>query len=262
MRPLRWLAIWTLLLSALVPAGAAAAETRTFLNTEGFGPSEAAATKGPANNYPGTVDVAGIPGTVTRVTLTALELSANADLDMALVGPNGAQVMLMSDACSATSVQRAIWTFEDEAPIFVPQLSCPFGPMASVRPTNYEPESDDLSAGGGPTGPFTNSLSAFDGISPNGEWSLFLLDDSPAVVGFEMRGFALNLEIEPPPPAPPTIQTVFVPGPSSSSGSPSSPAAKPPAKTGLRAAAMAKCKAKKSKAKRAKCRAKARMLPV
>lgn len=264
MRLRRSLALWALLLAGLAPAGAAAAETRTFLNTEGFGPSEGAGTKGPATHYPGTVDVEGISGTVTGVTLTTIELSANADLDMALVGPNGAQVMLMSDACAAASVQRAVWTFEDEAPVFVPGLSCPSGPNASVRPTNYEPESDDLSVDGGPTGPFTNSLStAFDGISPDGEWKLFMLDDSAGVVGFEMRAFALDLEIEPAPPTVQTvIQTVTVPGPPVASSPLPPPVATTPAKTGKRAAALARCKAKKSKEQRARCRAKAQKLPL
>ena len=200
-----------------------------------------------------------MPGTVTRVTLTAIELNAGGDLDMALVGPNGAQVMLMSDACRTTSAQREIWTFADDAPIFVPQLSCTFGQTISVRPTNYEPESDNFGPQG-PAGPFTNSLSAFDGISPNGAWQLFMIDDSPAVVGFEMSAFALHLEVEPPPPAPPTtiVETVTVPGPPVLVPSPPIRAKK----TGKRAAALAKCKKKKAKAKRVKCRAKARKLPV
>jgi hypothetical protein len=258
----RSLAIWVLLLAALAPAGAAAAETRTFLNTEGFGPSGGAGTIGPATHYPGTVNVSGVPGTVTKVTLTAIELSANSDLDMALVGPNGAQVMLMSDACGSTSAQREIWTFDDAASAFVNAGSCAAGQRASVRPTNYEPESDDLSVNGGPKGPFTNALSAFDGIPPDGAWKLFMLDDSAGVVGFEMSAFALNLEIEPPTPPPPTVQTVIVPGPSTSSGSAAPVPKATPAKTGQRAAALAKCKTKKTAKKRAKCRAKAQRLPV
>jgi hypothetical protein len=248
--------------AARAPAGAAAAETRTFLNTEGFGPSEAGGTIGPATHYPGTVEVAGVPGTVTGVTLTAIELNAGGELDMALVGPNGAQVMLMSDACRTTSAQREIWTFADDAPIFVPQLSCTFGQTISVRPTNYEPESDNFGPKG-PPGPFTNSLAAFDGISPNGAWQLFMIDDSAGVVGCEMRAFALHLEIEPPPPTPPPapiVQTVLVPGPATAPAPTAAP--KRAKKTGKRAAALAKCKLKKTKAKRVSCRAKARKLPL
>jgi hypothetical protein len=175
--------------------------------------------------------------------------------------------MLMSDACSSTSLNSTALTFTDAGPIFVPQLSCSSLAKASVKPTNYEPESDNLASAGGPAGPYTNSLSAFDGISPDGNWRLFLLDDSPLErVGFEITGFTLNLEIQPPPPTPAPapevrIQTVTVPGPTVTV--PAAPAPKgTAAKTGKRAAALAKCAKKKSKAKKAQCRAAAQKLPV
>jgi len=173
--------------------------------------------------------------------------------------------MLMSDACTSKSVSRAVWTFEDAAPTFAPQLSCPFAPRSGVLPTNYgNPEDDNFALTGGPTGPYTNQLSAFNGISPNGDWRLFMLDDDPTqVVGFEMTGFALNLEVEPPPPAPPLVQTVTVPGPERTvTVTKTVPVAQGQGKTGKRAAALAKCKLKKSKDKRAKCRENARKLPV
>jgi len=264
MKLLRLLSLFGLLLSALVPAGAAAAETRTFLNTEGEFPSLEGGLGGPSTSFPSSIEVAGVPGTVTDVTLTAFGLIANKDLDMVLVGPNGAQVMLMSDACSSVSLDSAVLTFTDAGSIFIPQLSCSSLTKASVKPTNYEPESDNLASAGGPAGPYTNSLGAFDGISPNGNWRLFLLDDSPMErVGFEMAAFALNLEVEPPSPTPPPapevrIQTVTVPGPTVTV--PAAPA--PTAKTGKRAAALAKCAKKKSKTKKAQCKAAAQKLPV
>lgn len=237
-----------LLLVVLAPA-AARADSHTFLNIQGFGPSEAGGTVGPANNYPGTIRVSRLGGTVTKVTLTAIYLTANADLDMALVGPNGAQVMLMSDACSGGG-SKQIWTFDDAAPVFVSSGSCPFGQVSSVRPTNYgDPDDDDLSVNGGPAGPYTNSLAAFNGISPDGDWKLFMLDDSDGVLGFELPAFALHLEITPPPPPPPTIVTVQVPAPAQ-------------AKTGKRAKALAKCKSKSTQRARKRCRNNAKKLPV
>jgi hypothetical protein len=265
MKLLRSLALWGLLLSAL-PASAAAAETRSFLNTDGAFPSLDGGLSGPSTSFPSTIEVTGVPGTVTDVTLTAFELGANQDLDMVLVGPNGAQVMLMSDACSSSSLSSQVVTFTDAGSIFIPQLSCSSLSKASVKPTNYEPESDNLASAGGPAGPYTNSLSAFDGISPNGNWRLFMLDDTPLErVGFGMAGFTLNLEVEPPPPTPAPapevrIQTVSVPGPTVTV--PAAPAPTATAKTGKRAAALAKCAKKKSKAKKAQCKAAAQKLPV
>jgi len=267
MKLVRSLFLWALLFAVLAPAGAAAAETRTYLNTDAQFPSGNGGLGGPSVRYPSTVSVAGVAGTVTKVTLTTIDLSANADLDMALVGPNGAQVMLMSDVCATKSAAHAYWTFEDAAPIFVSQLSCPATQRLSVRPTNNEPESDNLAVDGGPSGPFTNSLAAFAGISPNGDWKLFMIDDDPTgTLGFEMDGFALNLEVEPPPPAPPLIQTVTVPGPERTVTvtvpAPTPQAPTKAAKTGKRAAALAKCKTKKTAKLRAKCRAAARKLPI
>jgi subtilisin-like proprotein convertase family protein len=239
-------------LAALWPA-AAGAETRTFVNAEGFGPTDNGGTIGPANTYPGTVSVSGVAGTVTKVTLTTIEFNANEDLDMALVGPNGARVMLMSDACSA-GASRQTWTFDDAAPVFVSSGSCPFGQTISVRPTSYgDPDDDDLSVKGGPTGPFGNSLAAFNGISPNGDWKLFLIDDTDGSVGFFLAAFALHLEVQPPPPPsppPPRIVTVQV------------PVQAQPQATGKRAKALAKCKNKPTQEARKRCRNNARKLPV
>jgi hypothetical protein len=234
-------------LAVLGPASAGA-ETHTFVNTDRFGPSEEAGTSGPASTYPGTVSVAGVGGTVTKVTLTTIELTAGEDLDMALVGPNGAAVMLMSDACSG-GASKQMWTFDDAAPVFVASGSCPFGQRSSVRPTNYgDPDNDNLSLKGGPAGPFGNSLAAFNGISPNGDWKLFLLDDTVGSVGFSLPAFALHLEVTPPPPPPPTIVTVQVPV-----------QAQP---TGKRAKALAKCKSKPNQEAKKRCRTNAKKLPV
>ena len=236
-----------LALAVLWPASAGA-ETRTFLNLEGFGPTEGGGTVGPADNYPGTVSVSGVAGTVTKVTLTMMEFTSNEDLDMALVGPNGAQVMLVSDACSG-GASRQTWTFDDAAPGFINAGSCPSLQRISVRPTNYgDPEDDDLSPKGGPTGPFSNSLAVFNGISPNGDWKLFLIDDTNGTVGFFLSAFALQLEVQPPPPPPPTIVTVQVPV-----------QIQP---TGKRAKALAKCKKKPTAEAKKRCRSNARKLPV
>ena len=240
-----------LLLIALTPA-AAEAESHTFLNLQGYGPGEAAGTVGAANNYPGTVTVSGLGGTVTKATVTVLELTTHGgQLDMALVGPNGANVMLMSDACESPTV-REYWTFDDAAAVFVPSGNCGApGQRLLVKPTNYgDPDLDQLAVKGGPVGPYLNSLSVFNGISPNGAWKLFMLDDAADEVGFEMSGWALNLEVAPPP-APPTIVTVEVP---------SAPA--PPTATGKRARALAKCKKKPQQMAKKRCRANARKLPL
>lgn len=219
-----------------LPTGAQAA-TLTFANPHGLGPSQAAGTSGPADLYPSSIAVSGVPGTVTDVNVTILGMVANADTDMVLRGPNGQQVMVMSDACVQGTSQRGNWIFDDSAPGFVSRpgpCSPSFPTQSSFRPSNYLPqpgapndnsvEPDDLSAApGGPPPPYVNALSSLAGGSPNGSWDLFVLDDNSAgVVGFEINsGWALTLEVEPPPPDPPPPDPPAPEPPSPGGGSPS-----------------------------------------
>ncbi len=264
------LVICLLLLAAPLVTGASAAETRTFLNIgQEFPTGNSNGLFGPATNYPSTIAVAGVPGTVTKVTATVIALGSSSpdDIDMALVGPDGAQVMLMSDACglSPMTLSEATFTFDDAAGTFLSDNGpCTSGAPQTVKPSNYEnPELDNFSKeGGGPPPPYTNQMSALAGGSPDGAWKLFVLDDNPGgFVGFTFPAWSLSLTVEPPPPAPPTIETVTVPGPTVTVPAATPPAAAAPAKTGKRAAALAKCKTK-TKAKRAKCRQSAEKLPL
>src|ERR1700753_3033113 len=100
------LVVCLLLLAAPLVTGASAAETRTFLNIGQELPTgNSNGLFGPATNYPSTIAVAGVPGTVTKVTATVIALGSSGpdDIDMALVGRDGSQVMLMSDACGPNS---------------------------------------------------------------------------------------------------------------------------------------------------------------
>ncbi|HEX4305721.1 MAG TPA: hypothetical protein VHZ54_06785 [Solirubrobacterales bacterium] len=268
-----------ILVAVAAPAGAAAAvEERTFLDSENLFPSgDANGTFGPANVYPAEILVPAVPGVVTKVTPTILDLGSGRaeDIDMALVAPGGAAVMLMSDACGSGGLVGNDWTFEDEAPTFLSQIDCEKGETGTFRPTNYfeeeHPDQLELSPGDGPPGPYGNELAALDGTPPGGDWSLFVLDDSSGVVGFEVGGWALTLQIETPPPSDTTSPPADTSPPASGGGGaapvatpappPPAPAAKPK-RTGRRAAALRKCKKKKPGKARARCRVHARKLPV
>jgi hypothetical protein len=227
---------------ALLPA-AAGAETRTFVNnTDLFADDGGQNIVGPANEYPSSIVVSGVPGTVTKATVTMLDLdSANADdIDMAITGPNGRTVMLMSDACG-DGVSEHDWTFDDAALTFIPDLDCPGSQDASFKPSNYVPppgtEVDDLSAPplgapNAPAPPYLNKLSFLAGGSPNGSWNLFVRDDDPGVIGFTINAWVLTLDVKPPAAAPVT------PPPATVTSTP------PPAG---QAPATKKCKRKKGK---------------
>jgi len=242
-----------LFVAALFPT-VAQAETHTFLNLTHLAPSGGAGTSGPANVYPSSISVSGVSGTVTnaKVTLIDYHSSSPDDADVAITGPNGQAVMLMSDACGETilpggptfSADDENWTFDDAAPTFLSNGGpCAPSQTASFRPSNYlgnTGEPDDMSVSGGPPPPYLNALSFLTGGSPNGAWRLFVLDDdgSACCFGAGMSGWALTLEVQPP------------------------AATSTPATTGQQAAALAKCKTKKSKKARRKCRQKAQSLPL
>jgi hypothetical protein len=225
--------LWLCLLQAV-----ALAETHTFLNTTPLYPTGGAGEVGPANKYPSSIVVSGVSGTVTKATVTlAGYTSANpTDTFMVITGPNGQKVMLMSDVCGSAVFQNNNWTFDDSAPTFLSKSGpCANYQQASFMPTNYgQAEPDDLSAwGAAPAPPYVNALSFFYGSPPSGTWNLYVVDDdATCCLGFDIAGWALTLEVQPP----------------------SGP-------TGQRAAALKKCKHKHGK-KRKKCRKKANLLPV
>ena len=229
-------------------APSARADTHTFLNPAVLYPIGGAGELGPANRFPSTISVSGLPGTVTKVTATLIGYGSSypGDADIALRGPNGQTVMLLSDTCGPAAIADNGWTFDDASPSFLSAGgACPNEQTSTYTPSDWPP-ADDFSPSGGPAPPYQSSLSALAGGSPNGSWSLFAFDDngSGGFVGFDFSGWALTLEVQPPPPAAATT------------------AALPTATTGQRAAALAKCKKKKKGKKRKKCQKQAALLPA
>jgi hypothetical protein len=188
---------------------AANADTHTFIEQQILFPTGGAGEVGPANHFPSTISVSGVPGTVTKATVTLLagRLSVPDDDDIVITGPNGQSVMLMGDTCGLDSMQSVDLTFDDAAQTFVPDNGpCPQFAELSFKPSNYlgnAPEPDDLSADGGPAGPFLNALSFLAGSSANGGWKLWALDDNASNgAGFNLNGWSLTLDVQPPPAAP------------------------------------------------------------
>jgi hypothetical protein len=242
---------------ALLPA-AASAETRTFVNnTDLFADDGANAIFGPANEYPSSIVISGVPGTVTKATVTVLNLgSGNADdIDMAITGPNSQKVMLMSDACGA-GLAGEDWTFDDAAPTFLSDNGpCASNQTASFKPSNYLPppgtEVDDMNvppqgAPNAPAPPYLNKLSFLAGGSPNGSWNLFVRDDNATVFGFSISAWVLTLDVKPPAAAtaPPATLT-STPQPSEQAQAPKRCKKKKVKKSA--AAAKKKCKKKKQR---------------
>lgn len=189
----------------MLPAGASAAK-HTFLDTTDLFGTSGALNVGPADPYPSTITVTGVPGTVTKVTATILNTSASQphDFEIGLTGPNGQTVMLVSDACGGPQA-GADWLIDDDAPVFLPAVGdCGGVNDGTFKPTNYgDPALDNFSLfPGGPPPPYLNRLSFLAGGTPDGAWSLWFVDDGDAAFA-GIGGWALHLEVEPPPAATP-----------------------------------------------------------
>jgi hypothetical protein len=132
---------------------------------------------GPASLYPSSLSVSGLIGAVSSVgiALNGFSHTAPDDVDILLVAPGGRKVVVMSDVGGAIPVNNLNLAFIDSATGSLPDN----GPLVSgnFKPTNVgDDESFPAPAPGGP--PTGNTFAAFNGISPNGTWSLYLVDDN------------------------------------------------------------------------------------
>lgn len=147
---------------------------------------------GPANPYPSTIAVSGLKGSITKLTvqLSGVTHSFPDALDILLVGPDGKQALLMSDAGGGTAISGLALTFADSAASALPNGSGITS--GSFRPTNYEAIDDFPAPGpGDPDG--NTALSIFNLTNPNGEWKLFAVEDGTGSTG-SIGGWALTFE--------------------------------------------------------------------
>ena len=188
--------------TALVSVSAlpATAAGSPFSNTSAIGPVQVSATTS-------TITVAGQSAvTDVNVTINGLVPPANpnfvlSDFDILLEGPNGAKVMLVSDA-SAINCRQATasidLTFDDAAATGVPQAG--LVPSGTYKPTDFDdpPATCDSTGDGLVPAPTSTTLAnAFNGSNPNGTWKLHVADDNGAAGSSTITG-GWSLEINPP----------------------------------------------------------------
>jgi hypothetical protein len=119
-----------------------------------------------------------------EVTLHNLRHSYPADLDILLVSPSGAKIMLMSDAGGSTGVTNATLIFHPNWQVSTspPENSAIPSHMEShYRVRNFGEQEAQLP--GAPTGPYSDDLDAVYGTDPNGVWSLYIYDDKTGQSG-------------------------------------------------------------------------------
>lgn len=155
------------------------ASTFTFFNTQLIQIIDLA----PAVPYPSTINVSGLTGPITKVTVTLFNLSHQdpTDIDILLVGPDGlTNTILMSDTGGAFDIANVTLTFDDQAPSFLPLTTAIVS--GTFKPTNFEFPPENLPAPAPPSSASV-ALSNFNGLPPNGTWSLFVSDDALAGLG-------------------------------------------------------------------------------
>ena len=147
--------------------------------------------KGAGSPYPSTISVADVGGTVGKVTVTlrGLNHSYPDDLDVLLVGPTGQSLLLMSDAGGTTDAVDLNLTFSGAAAAAVPDATVLTS--GAWLPANYG--TGDTFEAPAPGGTYGSSLAVFNGLPPNGDWSLYITDDSGGDSGILAQGWELSL---------------------------------------------------------------------
>jgi subtilisin-like proprotein convertase family protein len=173
----------------------------------------AVGTAGPASPYPSTVEVSGVTGTVSKVTVTLAGVTHTyaSDIDVLLTGPTGSNTVLMSYCGGDNAISNLTLTFDDSAVSSLPQWD-PFG-SGTYKPTRFDTNSDYFSDPAPPP-PYGNTLSVFNGLDPNGTWSLYVQDNAAKDTGNIAQGWWISITTSNllcctgAPPPPPVIQSI------------------------------------------------------
>ncbi len=166
----------------------------------------------PANPSPSTINVSGLVGLVSQVIVTANGFSHQypADVGMLLVGPNGSNTVLMNNAGTGFPVSGLNLTFSDgpnqlptgPAPASQPLSTATYFPSdyQPVKPYNFEtsgPNNTTPPNPPPPSGPYATNLNVFNNSNPNGNWNLYVQDDSAGDVGNITGGWTIEIFTQP-----------------------------------------------------------------
>jgi uncharacterized repeat protein (TIGR01451 family) len=144
---------------------------------------------GKADPYPSSIRVSNVNAQVTKVTATLAGLSHTYphDVNVLLVGPSGAGTVLMAHAADRSkNLTDVTLTFDDAAPSPLPAATDLFSGL--WQPTAYSAPAFPATA---PVPPYPVALSGFNGVNPNGDWLLYVYDDSQGDQGQIANGWSL-----------------------------------------------------------------------
>lgn len=151
-----------------------------------------------ADPYPASILIDGATDTITDVNLRLFDVThaSPADLDIMLQGPDGTNVLFMSDDCATGTDENPVSAidlfFDDAAASAIPaDAACTSG---TFRPFDDEDTGEagefpftgqDVFPSPAPAPSANTALSVFNGKTANGAWHLWVVDDNPDTPGIE-----------------------------------------------------------------------------
>jgi uncharacterized repeat protein (TIGR01451 family) len=146
---------------------------------------------GAGTPYPSTITTSSLTGLVGKATvaLNGFSHSFPHDVSVLLVAPSGRSALVMSHVGGGYPVTNLVLNFDDAA-------AAAFSTGAPLYSATNKP----VSGGGSVTfpspaapAPYGTTLSSVNGGNPNGNWSLFVFDDTPGDAGSISAGWSLTL---------------------------------------------------------------------
>jgi hypothetical protein len=198
--------------AAALAIGAGAAWGQTFTSSGAI----TIPVGGSATPYPSVINVSGVTQPITRmqVVLSGLSHTFPNDIDMLLVGPGGQTARIFSDVGGGADLVNAQFILTEGYPALTDS------PLSSgvYAPTNL-PDAADPFPAPAPPASASASLSVFNGLSANGTWTLYIVDDVSADSG-SLASWSLRFNDAYSVPAQPAGQTVTYQGKLENAGVP------------------------------------------
>jgi subtilisin-like proprotein convertase family protein len=149
-----------------------------------------------ADPYPSTLDISNYNGRISKlsVMLYGFTHSFASDVGVLLVGPSGQKTVLMNNvATGRPGLTNVDLTFDQSASGPVPTNL----PVVSGIYTPIDNSGGRVFSGAGAAPPYTNTLEAFNGTSPNGKWALYAQDFLTGDSGIISNGWGLSITTAP-----------------------------------------------------------------
>ncbi|WP_223343034.1 cadherin domain-containing protein [Synechocystis sp. PCC 7339] len=157
-------------------------------------PNIVPSSSGKADPYPSTINVTGVSGTITDITVTLKGLTHTfpADIDILLVGPTGAKTILMSDIGGGSDISGVNLSFSNTATESLPDDGSIII-SDTYLPSNVGTGDTFDAPAPAPDGSYPVSFDSFMNTNPNGNWSLYIVDDNGSSSGSLSGGWTIEI---------------------------------------------------------------------